>query len=253
VSDADLIRFLDGEIDGAERASLAARIAADSAATRRLESLRTRAADLSSWLRDLGPDDRDISAAARVMRPRIGHSTANRPAWRRIVASTPPLLRAAAIVLLFASAALAVPPARAWMLETLKRVASTLGTPEPVQPSDTPLIVPEPTPDISYSFAVSSDTFIVRVTGRLAGRLMLEKTSSEQASAEVRGGPAAGLILLPDGVQFESAAESGAVLDVKLPPRVRIVRVHIDGRADVAYEVTPGAEWQRVIELTNAR
>ncbi|MGH7555005.1 MAG: hypothetical protein ACREMQ_18550 [Longimicrobiales bacterium] len=249
MSDADLIRFLDGEVDGAERESLAARIAADSAATRRLESLRTRTDDLSGWLRDLGPDERDISSAARVIRPSVGHSNANRTAWRHVIASTPPLLRAAAIVLLFASAALAVPPARAWMLDTFKRFASTLGTGQPVQTNDAPSIVPEPTPDISYRFAVRSDTFVVRVTGRLAGRLMLETTMAEQASAEVRGGPGAGLILLPGGVQFESAAEPGAVFDVKLPPRVRIVRVRIDGQPDVGFDVTQQAEWKQVIEL----
>jgi hypothetical protein len=253
VSDADLIRFLDGEIDGAERESLAARIAADSVAARRLESLRTHTTDLSGWLRDLGPDDRDISSAARVIRPRISHPTANRTAWRRIIASTPPLLRAAAVVLLFASTALAVPPARAWMLDAFQRIANALGTAEPPHSNDLPLIIPEPTPDISYRFAVSSDTFMIRVTGQLAGRLMLQKTSDVQASAEVRGGTAAGLILLPEGVQFESAAEPGAVFDVKLPPHVRVVRVQIAGQPEVAYAVALQAEWQQVIELRPAR
>ncbi len=243
MSDADLVRFLDGETEDAEHAALAARIDADPTIARRLESLRGRTAEVSTWLDELGPDDHTVAAAAAAMRPRLGLDSG--PAR---VASAP-LLRAAAIILLLAAAALVVPPARAWVLDALERLVAAVGTGGGRDPLGAPASPTEPGPEITLTFPVDADTIVVYVTGRPAGTLLLTKSAAERASAAVHGGPNASLVYLPTGLHIESGADSSAVFDVKLPPRARSVVIRIGAGPDVAYAVPGDPGWRKIIEL----
>lgn len=268
VSDADLVRFLDGEAEGMERDALASRIAADPIAAERLATLRARSADLGSWLHDLGPLEGEIAHAARELRVRLGidrasagvaaridapRETGRRDArdgfqLRRLIRATPPLLRAAAIVLLFASAALAVPPARAWLIAAAARAADALGL-RPPTPAPTPGDF-APGPDVTYRFAVDGDTLHVHVTGAPAGSLVLRRTDAATASAELSGSGGASVVLEADRrLRYVSAGESGAVLALGLPTHVTVASVRVGEAAAVAYRIPEDVLAEIVIRL----
>jgi hypothetical protein len=268
VSDADLVRFLDGEAEGAERDALAARIAADPAATERLATLRARTADLGSWLRDLGPWDGEIADAARVLRDRLriggtGVTTAARvevaratdgqrarrgAGVRGLVHATPPLLRAAAIVLVFASAALAVPPARAWLVATAARVADALGLRAP--PPAPAAASPEAGPDVTYHFPIAGDTLYLQVSGTPAGQVVLRRTASANAYAELSGGGGASVVLEADRrIRYVSAGSTAAVLTLGLPSHVSVASVRVGEAAAIAYRIPADGRAETVIRL----
>lgn len=252
VSDADLVRFLDGELPEEEHARLAALIEADPASADRLRTLRRRGASLGGILRDYGPDDYDVSEAGRTARARLGlndirsiQSARRRPA----VASsgTPVWARAAAVVTLLLLGALATPPARAWVAGTLARLSEILSGDQ----ASSPPLVPapaEPDDEVSITFAVPADTFELHVGGSPAGQLLLLATDAASASARAIGDPAAGLTLLPAGLRIEAGGSPDAIFRLELP-HGRVVRVFLPDAAPALYTLPAPGEPPVVLPL----
>src|SRR5687767_2526537 len=90
IPDAELIRYLDGELTAVDKAA----IDASPEASARLNALRRRSARMSGLLASVAPGAAEVRTSADRIRPELDHA-----ARRRFVLS-PPLKAAAAIALL---------------------------------------------------------------------------------------------------------------------------------------------------------
>ena len=221
ISDLELVRYLDGELEAKERSALASRLAAAPEAAARLEQLRRRSGNLSTLLRTRDPSGTETRASAEVIRP-----TMTKPAARY---GWPPYLKAAAVVALLLTGALAVPPARAWLLARLLDAGSAIGlgaAPTSVRVTTTPAPAPTgvSTTEVTYSFQVSSDTFTIEAT-QTAGRIIVQRSADASASAETAGAGNESILILPRGVRIEGPSSASTVYTIKLPDRVRVVRI----------------------------
>ena len=221
ISDLELVRYLDGELEAKERSALDSRLAAAPEAAARLEQLRRRSRNMSALLRSNNANAADTRASAEAIRPRMNQQSV-RLGW-------PPYLKAAAVVALLLTGALAVPPARAWLLARLLDAGAALGL-RPEETS-TPVAAPPPAPtqgvsttEVSYSFRVTSDTFAIEVS-QTAGRLIVERSTNGSASAEAAGAGDESFMVLPRGIRIEGPATTGTVYTIKLPDRVVVVRI----------------------------
>ena len=244
MTDAELVRYLDGEIEGAPRAALEARIAAAPDAAARLDTLRRRSARLSALLAELDPSVEEVQQSAAVIRPTVAAGAERSRRWL----PGPAVLRWAAAVALLLGAALAVPPARAWMIERVRNAAGALGllhtAPEPAVKMPTGAA-----PDaaqaasVRVTFEVRADTFEIVAPPR--GRLVLRRGTGPSGSAETSGAPGADLVVLPTGLLIEGATTDDARYDVELPASVAAVRVRA-GAAAVLHALPPTGEELRI-------
>lgn len=206
MTDADLIRYLDGEPHGDVSAE----------ANARLDLMRRRTERLSSFLAELDPGEAQTQASAAAIRPLM----------TRRIRNTPAILKIAAAIVLLLGLAWAVPPARAWMLERGRAVAEALGfvarpsTPAAHAPAPS---VPE-TAAVRVSFAVSTDTFDIAATPA-AGQLVIRHNSETLGTAEAVGAPGSSFTILR-GLRIEGPASAAATYTITLPAHVIAVRVH---------------------------
>jgi len=205
MTDADLIRYLDGEPHGDLPAE----------ANARLDLLRRRTERLSSLLAELGPSDAQTRASAAAIRPFT----------MRRVRQAPGLLKIAAAIVLLLGLAWMVPPARAWMRERGRSVAEALGFVASVSVPTTPTpaaSAPE-TAAVRISFPVSADTFDITATPA-AGQLIVSRSSETLGTAEAVGAPGSSFTVLR-GLRIEGPASAAATYTITLPAHVIAMRV----------------------------
>ncbi|HEX7090624.1 MAG TPA: hypothetical protein VF192_10860, partial [Longimicrobiales bacterium] len=244
MTDAELVRYLDGEIEGAPRAALEARIAAAPDAAARLDTLRRRSARLSALLADLDPPLEEVQQSAAAIRPMVAAGAARARGWL----PGPALLRWAAAVALLLGAALAVPPARAWMIQRVRDAAEALGlldtAPEPAV--ETPAgAAPDAlqAASVRVTFEVHVDTFEIEAPPR--GRLVVHRGPRASGSAEAAGVPGVAFVVLPTGLRIEGPATDDARYDVALPASVAAVRIRA-GDATLLHALPPAGEELRI-------
>jgi hypothetical protein len=205
MTDADLIRYLDGEPHGD--------IARETRA--RLDLWRRRTERLSSFLGELDPSEAQTQASAAAVRPLMA----------RRMRSTPAILKIAAAIVLLLGLALVVPPARAWMLERGRTVAEALGLvarpSTPAAPTPAPS-APE-TAAVRVSFPVSLDTFDIAATPA-TGQLIVRHNSETLGTAEAVGAPGSSFTVLR-GLRIEGGSSTQAIYTITLPAHVIAVRV----------------------------
>jgi len=245
VTDAELVRYLDGEIEGAPRAALEARIAAAPDTAARLDTLRRRSARLSALLAELDPSAADVQQSAEAIRPATAAGARPSRGWLPGPAS----LRWAAAVALLLGAALAVPPARAWMVERARDAAEALGlldtAPEPAVEAPTGAA-----PDaiqaapVRVTFEVRADTFEIEAPPR--GRLIVRRGAGPTGSAESAGAPGVDLVVLPTGLRIEGTTTDDARYDVALPASVAAVRVRAGAGAALLRALPAAGEELRI-------
>jgi anti-sigma factor RsiW len=219
ITDLELVRHMDGELEPSERSALDSRLANTPHAADRLEQLRRRSRNMSALLRTGDASGADTRRSADAIRPTMS-ARAVRFGW-------PPYLKAAAAVALLLTAAFAVPPARAWLLARLLDAGRAVGlvappTPAAVSAPPKPAVVS--TAEVSYSFSVSSDTFAVEMTQN-AGELVVQRSGADSATAEAAGASGASFLLLPRGLRIEGPAAQAAVYTITLPERVSVLRL----------------------------
>jgi hypothetical protein len=170
---------------------------------------------LSALLSELDPTEAETRASATAIRARLA-----RPR------GLPVGFKIAASIVLLLGLALAVPPARAWMLQRARGVAEALGlTSRETDSQPTPNNVagaPQNAP-VRISFAVTSDTFDFAVTPS-AGQLVIRRSDRPLGSAEAQGAPDAAFTVLR-GLRIEGPPASGAIYTITLPDRVAAVRL----------------------------
>ncbi|HEY8469803.1 MAG TPA: hypothetical protein VIL18_09175 [Longimicrobiales bacterium] len=245
VTDAELVRYLDGEIEGAPRTALEARIAAAPDAAARLDMLRRRSTRLSALLAELDPSAEEVQQSAAAIRPAVEAGAQASRGWPW----GPAALRWAAAVALLLGASAAVPPARAWMIERVRDAAEALGlldaAPEPAV--EAPTVGAQDAPQamsVRVTFEVRADTFEIEAPPR--GRLIVRRGAGSTGSAESTDATGVNLVVLPAGLRIEGATTDDARYDVVLPPSVAAVRVRAGAGAATLHALPPAGEELRI-------
>jgi hypothetical protein len=223
-TDADLIRYLDGELTADVRTA----IESSPGMAERLALLRQRSSRLSALLTTVNPADADVRVSADRIRPHLANSTASR---RWFSGSVP--LRAAAAIAVILIASFAVPPVRAWILGAVRQVTQSSSERAIEPPALPPVTVPaiEPSPAaVTYGFTVSTDTFEISLAQN-AGELQIERGNDGRGSAEMSGVEGGSFLLMSNVLRIEGPSAATARYRVVLPPRVSVVQIH---RAGVA-------------------
>jgi hypothetical protein len=211
-TDGALVRWLDGECDGAERLTLSRHF--DDCAGCRARLGRTRAR--SEVLR----------RALRVHPPRV---RAGR--WRTAG------IAAAGLVALAA-----VQPVRAWVVAQAGAIwAAVVGA----TGQSSARTVPAGTGEGSVSFVPTGDTLTVQIRSRQrAGRLTVEFQNAAVATARLAGDAAgAALLVLPAGIQIANAPSSRASYLLQLPATLTMVIVKLADEPPERLEPLANRQW----------
>jgi hypothetical protein len=236
VPDAELVRYLDGEMSPVAARALEARIAADPAVAGRLEKLRLRSANLSALLGSVDPSEERTTRSERQIRSRMV-AAARRSAW----AVSPRLLRVAATIVILIGVTVAVPPARAWMLERVRELAAVFGfEPDaPITIRGQDIVSPA---EISFAFGFPVEAGIFEIEAPAAGELLLRRGDSADGRVEVRGDTSVAPLVLPAGLRFEGAGSENTVYEVTLPPAVTAVRLRAGSIPPADHALPPAGE-----------
>ncbi len=258
-TDADLVRYLDGELSAAERAALEAVLATDAASAARLEQLRRRSRRLHTLLAAADPvADTSVQPAVDVPEP---HAAAPAAAARPVLSlgevraartgaaagSGRVWLRAAIFIGVLLTGVFAVPPVRAWVLDRLDHVLHGSGDAAAASPA--PLLpAVEPDPGLGISFPAAGASFDIELTrAQSGGRLALRAGRADSAGIVIRGNGVSTL-KLPQGVRIENATAATASYTVTVPASAQRVTVRVPGRPLLTFTHEQLAQ-QPVIEL----
>ena len=219
MTDAELIRYIDGELDERSRADLEARVAAVPAAAERLRVLRDRSARLGPLLRAADPSAAEMQASARAIRDSVMTSTATR---RPSV-----LLRAAVLAAVVIGAAMLVEPVRAWVLERARAVAEAVGLVEaaPGAPTD---VTPEATP--AWSFSVPWEQPVLELdAGSARGTLVVRRSAADGVRLESTDATTTDVLITPGGLRLAGGTETPAVYTLTVGPSISELRLRSAG------------------------
>lgn len=242
--DAALIRYLDGELDAAEMASLESALEKDSALRARLERLRRRGERLGERLRDVDPVPADRLAVNpfREGRAAAGAARSSTVLW---------LKRAAAVVLLLAGAVSLVPPLRALVVTQLQRVIGAA----PAVDTGPAGVLSDVAPDtIDVSFATASSLDFELLHWQRAGtlRVRVEEVAEAAAAIHSRSGLEA-FHVFPGGVRVDNASQSVADYELVVPVSVRLVRITIEGERVAEYATLAPENRERTFDVVRER
>jgi hypothetical protein len=232
--DGMIVRYLDGEGPASSGAATRTLLEASPEARARLEELRLSSQLLSHHLADI-----PIPATPELHFPPALPALPTLVARHRI---------AAGIVLLILSASL-LTPARAWIAEGIRAVASVLTR---VEDAARPAPAEEAGPS-TVSFVPVGAELVVSVRNHQAsGRLTVVVVEGTRASGEVSGqGAGIELLMLPDGIEVRNGPGSMADYTVQVPRSLQSVRVRVGNREQAVLapgEVPVGHTW--VFELS---
>jgi hypothetical protein len=223
ITDAELIRYLDGELESAERSRLDARLAAAPAAAERLNTLRQSSSRIGSILSAADPNDLETQRSARAIRAQMQQARSQRSLHMS------PALRAAAVIALLLGFGLAVPPVRAWMIEQVRQLVGDQPAPEALPPANTRSVETPQVAPLDITFAISSDTFSLQYNG-LAGELHVWRALGAEAKAEPSANSTANLMIVPNGLRIDGES-ANATYRLWLPARVTVLVVRSNARA----------------------
>lgn len=233
LDDGELLCLLDGEADGALRTDGEAHLSACGTCRERLDRYRTRRARLAHLLvRADYPVPAAPSADPKVipLRPRAATSTFRSRPW----------LRAAAVVLLLATAAAMATPARAWIMEWVGRQWSRIAQEDrPAAPRSAPEQAPPAQAQASAQVRfvpAGSELRVDVANAQSAGALTLVPVSGQSASAEVVGAQAVEMLVVPSGLRIRNTPGVSADYRVQVPDGVRRVRVRIGSGSEISVE-----------------
>lgn len=232
--DGDLVRLLDGEVDGA---ALREHVAGCSACRRRYRQLEERTRRVGRLLDAGAPLVRegDVGGAGADERGSAGRRSHGPSRWAKV----------AAVVLLLAGAGLAVGPVRAWVADQVERVVRTLGF------DDGPGSAAVPR-GASVSFTPEGRRLSIRVAAlQRGGRLEL---ATREGAGDVSGSVVSasgearpGFTVLPSGLRIENGSSSRASYRVVVPASLEAVEVRIGDRRVArltAEELRGGGPWR---------
>jgi hypothetical protein len=244
LSDADLLRMLDGEPSLSTVHDVTAHLRACPACAARAGLLRERRRRLASLL---------AAADATVPAPPAADELLAR-ARRRGSPHARSALRAAA-VLLIAGTLAAQPAVRRWMGEQWHRAAGVRPpavAAAPVAPASVPQAGAS---GATLSFEPGAGPFTIQFDARpTAGTLTIAGDDGTRAAAERIGGANLELLVMPHGLHVRNASGAAASYLVRVPRSVKRVHVRF-GAAPTADDIVVGVggEGQRTITFDTYR
>lgn len=244
VGDADLVRYIDGELDAAATARIHAALAGNATLAARLETLRRRTAGLHTLLARTDPP------AGRTDPPAdIGRSSS--PGSPGGGGPGPWLLRAAAVILVFAGVVSLVPPLRALVLDGWTRLTAADEAPARPAPPPPPELLAVPDTVTAERVEVRFDSFDFELTAwQESGTLRIRVEDVESARVEiVTRTTREAFVRLPNGMRIINTAESVADYEVVLPRRVRLVRVTVNAQLIEEYGTRAERNLDRTFEV----
>lgn len=249
VSDAELVRFLDGELAHHAKAAVSARLGSAPDNRARLDTLTRRSQHLSQLLVGVNPTAAQVEDSAALIRAQLERDAMPR-SWTRV----PNVLKAAAAIALLLGFGLAVPPVRAWLGEWTRDLIHRWEGAR--TESDAPAPAPEPAPpaptaDVRVTFTVTTTTFDVDI-GEHAGTLIIRSGAGRDGSAESTGVAGASFLVLPNELRIEGPTSPTGIYTIVLPAQVTSVRVRRADRADALHEINRDRPELR-IDLSSAR
>ncbi|HUG41691.1 MAG TPA: hypothetical protein VMM12_14475 [Longimicrobiales bacterium] len=226
LSDAELIRHLDGEGDATTIARREDHLRDCAACAARAHRFGQQSGTVRAWL----------------VRADTGHRPASIPQRRRRSVAAAPWLRAAAIVLLLAAPLTALPPVRHWVAERVGLADDPAEGPQAAAADARGL---EP----GIRFTPAPGSFTVRVDAPAPGStLTLGRSAGADAvlRGALEGGPAP--VVSDDALRLPPSAAVGRVYDLRLPASVDAVLVVVDGRTTRVSG--PGIDAGRTVSLS---
>jgi hypothetical protein len=275
-SDADLIRYLDGELNADERARVDAAVAEDVALADRLASLLARGERLRALLADSDPSEAE-ARATNPATPAAGGPRA-KAQWGRTVQSDATVrsiegaramltrrlatsrasgghwLRAAAVILFLLGAGLFVPPVRAWIVDRLESLVPGEDAVVEMSPA---IRSADDTAPLAYRIAVTGSTLFLDVDAAQAGgELTVRVADVANASLEPMDADAGDPVLVmpdEDRVRIQNGEASTASYRLTLPQSVATLRIRIGGGLVRTFELdAAGAEVRIPLSDTGA-
>ncbi len=257
VDDADLIRWLDGELDDDERARVLDAVSRDSALAARLEQLRGRSARFSTLLQGTDPDLAVAGGGSPTGGTAAGKIIELNAAWAarqggpaRPVPppqAMPGWLRAAAVVGVLLAGSLLVPPVRAWVAGQLRPGAA----PDAMIPSGNGNVAALPIDTLGIHFESAATAFTIEfAVAPATGLLTVEWRDVDSVSVESYTAGGADLVRVRDDrVRVNNAGTSTSDYRVELPVRVTELRVRLPGRDEIRLTSEAGAVRRRILQL----
>jgi anti-sigma factor RsiW len=248
VSDADLIRYLDGELDADESERIEAAIAGDDTVAGRLAMLSRRDRNLSALLDAVDPTDQETQAADPSLRvagipgqaasvsrgaaktmesPLVRSIESGRRKRQRSVSAVGTTgarwLKAAVIIFALLGAGLLVPPVRAWIVDRLETIAGAEETGVEVSPE----VTSEGGAAVSYGIPVTGAVLDVTLDeAQAGGELVVESADVPNARIEpldaAAGDP---VVVTSNAVRIDNGPASAGGYRLTVPRSVRSVRV----------------------------
>jgi anti-sigma factor RsiW len=245
--DGELVRYLDGQPEGAERHEVPAHLERCAVCRARLLALRQQGEAFRGMLGRLDEATPNELARARALRATRTAEERSRP--RRAWLASGPLRAAAAVVLLLAGG-LTVAPLRAWVIEHVG-VLTRGERPAPVARREAPAPAPRAVESGAVSFTPAGKVFVLELRHlQPTGTVTLQLRDVPLATARVTGGKDEEIVVLPSGVRVENERASVASYTVTLPADLDLVQVFAGGKV-VARIETAGktAPWSDTVSL----
>jgi anti-sigma factor RsiW len=222
VSDGDLVRLLDKELDVAEQMELERHVDSCEACAGRYFKLRRKIATVSAAVRRA-----DFPVSKNTLRT-----------WG---------LRAAAVLVALTAVGVTVQPVRAWIAEQTRALWAVVAGEEETAATPGTTSVESNDPTAAVSFVPAGDVFVLEFSTRQAsGRLTVETVVGETASATVFGGSERErLIVLPTGLRIVNDSTAAADYTVELPQALARLFIVIGNDDTLRYEPAGTADrWE---------
>ncbi|HEV2131657.1 MAG TPA: zf-HC2 domain-containing protein [Longimicrobiaceae bacterium] len=220
LTEGELVQHLDGELSAADRERVLAHAATCGECVERLRALQAQSDAFAELVVRLPAPRYGELRRARTLTV-LKRAETQASARRRSGSRWP--LRAAASVAVIFTAAFTVEPVRAWMMEQWEG----LTTPTAIERAG-PLAANETTWEASpqIAFEPVGEVFVLELRHpQRRGTVTLRVADVPQATAQVVGRRAEDLLVLPNGIRIENAADASADYLLTLPAGLRLVRL----------------------------
>jgi hypothetical protein len=229
--DGLLVRYLDRELSDSEEGEVRALLASSADARGRLTEIRCSSDLFSDRLWSL-----PIPAAPGLSMPEVSGGDRGGQAFGLTLPSLLPHHRIAAAIVLLLLTVSFLAPVRAWIVESVRTVASMLA---PSEEPPVPAAEGEMGPS-TVSFVPLMEELVVSMEANQAsGRLTVVVVEGSRVSGEASVQEAeAEILVLPDGIEIRNGSGAMADYTIEIPRTLRRVRIRVGGR-EVAEE-SPG-------------
>lgn len=238
LTDAELMRILDGEGPGPEVGDRGAHLGACHRCADALAELRSDSQLISHWLVRADFEATGATGAADAARADGAHAAAKAdagsstspglagrggaPRSSRARLSSPlrsPWLKAAAVLVLVAAPLAAFPGVRTWIVEQVSGTAGSTDAVTAAPDAETPMVL---------RFTPDPGDFLVRFPLGATGTITLERSADTQAELQARGGDPEAVVAASS---LEIRNESEGRYRLRLPSAVTGVWVRVGQRA----------------------